>query len=177
MLEAIGLGLAKTLVTYLFKMYMEDPKPDPVNTIIIGGAPEWYEKRKDPKKLYAFAFADGDLSSLYTAKDRVKARLVVQLRTAMDAASDDKLRRLTTAQEKQMVQKMRENIAFESFVATSMQEVGLVYDDKQKRAYAGGSLSVEQIEQYTTNRLNEIRVELLRIRSDDIMLELDKEAS
>lgn len=171
MLESIGLGLVKTMITYLFKFYMQSESKE--NTITIGGAPSWYEKREDPDKLYGFAFAEGGLTSVDAAKERVKERLVIQIRTAMDTVVARDFSRLK-GKEKMLVERMRNDMKLDGFVSANMEIVGLHFDEKNSRAFAGACLTKAQVERYSTQRVYEIKKELLDVRFDSMMHELEE---
>ena len=171
MLEAIGLSLVKTLVSFLFGEYVLNQ-----STIEIGGAPSWYEKRSDSDRLYAYAYADGNLSAVDAAKAKAQGKLIRQIKYAMDSVVAEHFSRLEGA-EKALVNEMQHDSKLDGFVATNMTVPAIYYDEKQRRAYVGAYLTKEQIETYSTTRVYEIKKELLNMRFDNMMDELEQEAS
>ena len=171
MLEAIGLSLVKTLVSFLFGEYVLNQ-----STIVIGGAPSWYEKRSDSDKLYAFAYADGDLSAIDVAKGKAKTELVTQIRYAINSVVAEHFSRLE-GDEKALVGEMKDDGKLSGFVSVNMVVAAIEYDEEIKRAFVGTYLTKEQIEAYSTARVYQIKKELLTMRADSMMNELEAETN
>lgn len=171
MLEAIGLSLVKTLVSFLFGEYVLNQ-----STIVIGGAPSWYEKRSDSDKLYAFAYADGDLSAIDVAKGKAKTELVTQIRYAINSVVAKHFSRLE-GDEKALVGEMKDDGKLSGFVSVNMVVAAIEYDEEIKRAFVGTYLTKEQIEAYATARVYQIKKELLTMRADSMMNELEAETN
>lgn len=171
MLEVIGLSLVKTLVSFLFGEYVLNQ-----STIDVGGAPSWYEKRSDSDKLYAYTYADGDLSAIDIAKGKAKTALVKEIRYAMDSVVAEHFSRLE-GDEKALVGKMKDDSKLSGFVSVNMVVSAIEYDEEIKRAFVGTYLTKEQIEAYSTARVYQIKKELLNLRADSMMDELEKETN
>lgn len=165
------MSLVKTLVTFMFEKYVLQQ-----STIEIGGAPSWYEKREDSDKLYAFAYANGDLSAVDAAKLKARNDLVKQIKYAMDVVVSKNFSRLE-GDEKVMVERLQHDTKLKGFVFANMVIPAMKYDEKQKRAYVGAYLTKTQIEAYSKSRVYEIKIELLNLRHNKLTDELEREAS
>jgi len=172
MLESIGISLVATLISFLFEQNILRK-----SHIDIEGAPFWYEQRSDQNKIYVSTYVDGDLSSIEKAKGEVVKKITIIIEDAYKVTIRKEFMKLRSKKEIKFIKGMQNDSYLSTFVKNNTVIQDIKYDKDVNRAFVRGYMPLEVLKQYQTQRIIKIKKRVLDYQFDDMMEELEKEAS
>ena len=171
MFETIAYGLISTVINYLF-----DTSVLRRSSVDIEGAPYWYAQTGGEKAIYVSAYCDGGLEAVECAKSAVREKLIVIIDDAFEHAVENKFKHYK-GKERTFVEKMREDTNLPLFVQRRTVFQNIKYDEDAHRAFARGYVTLQAFEGYEKERIDSVRKAVLEYHYDEMMDELEKEAS
>jgi len=172
MLESIGLSLISTMISFLFEHNILKQ-----STIDIEGAPYWYEQRENNNRVYISTYIDGGLDSVEKCKNKVVTKITLKIEDAYKVTIKKEFSKLHTRKEIMLVQKMKNDINLSDFTKRNIVFQNIKYDEDAKRTFVRGYLNIDLLKEYQTKRMIEIKKQVLDYQFDDMLEELEKEAS
>lgn len=172
MLESIGISLISTMISFLFETQVLR-----TSTVEIDGAPYWYAKQNDPKRIYISTFIDGDISKLETAKGTVVKKITLVIEEAYQVTMKKELTLHRSKKELEFLKRVQNDSNLKSFVKHNTVFQNIKYDEDLNRIFIRGYLSIDKLKNYQEGRLTDIKKRLMDFQFDDMMDELEKEAS
>lgn len=172
MLESIGISLISTMISFLFETQVLR-----TSTVEIDGAPYWYAKQNDPKKIYISTYIDGDISKVDKAKGEVVQKITLIIEEAYKITMKKELVYDRSKKELEFLKRMEHDTNLKNFVKQNTVYQNIKYDEDIKRVFVRGYLPVDVLKKYQEERIAEIKKQLLDYQFDDMMDKLDKEAS
>ena len=172
MLESITISLVSTLISYLFEVNILR-----TSTIEIDGAPYWYGKQNDKNKIYVSTYIDGNISKLDKSKQIVASKITVIIEEAYNVIIRKEFLYDRSKKELDFIKAMQYDPNLKSFVKKNIVYQNIKYDEDLNRIFIRGYLSLDKLKKYQEKRSIEIKKRLLDYQFDDMMEELEKEAS
>jgi len=171
MFETIAFGLISTMINFIF-----DTAILRTSTIEIDGTPNWYEKQGEPKSFYVSSFCDGDIDSVDCAKEGVRKEIIIIVDDAFDQAIEKSFKHYK-GKERQFIEKMQQDKNLPLFVKRNIIFQNIKYDAEHRRAFVRGYITYSALEEYEKERIVNVKKEVLDYHYDEMMEELEAEAS
>ncbi len=172
MLESIGVSLIGTLIGFLFEQNILRQ-----SNIDIEGAPMWYEKKGDQNKIYVSTYVDGNLNAIEKAKRNVVKKITIIIEDAYKVTLKKEFIKLRNKKEIKFMKEMQHDTNLSDFVKENTIIQDIKHDKGVNRAFVRGYMPLAVLKQYQTKRIIKIKKKVLDYQFDDMMEELNKEAS
>jgi hypothetical protein len=169
MIESIGLALVKSLVTYLFNVYVLA-----ASTVKIDGAPGWY-MQNDSANVCVYEYQHGGLESVDAAKSKAYPDMEKQLTYIIEAVIYDNYSTLKDPSEKRFVMLFKSDADAPVFVRKTLVFPAVEYNKKIRTAFVKACIDKNQIVEYQKGRLETIKYQLTHKRAGDAFDEMEKE--
>lgn len=172
MIEAIGMKLVASLLVFIFEVEVLDK-----NKIFIDGVPSWYMNEKFMKddNFYVFDYFDGDLNAVDRVKEKVIKKMENRIREATTTVIDKEFPHLKDKKEKSFINIFKNDKKLSLFVKENITFENVSYSKDEKRAFASGYISKAKLEKYYKKRVFDIKEEVLNIKFENMMDELEEE--
>ena len=173
MLETIGISLIATMISFLFEENILRQN----HSVEIQGAPYWYEKKVDDKKISVSTYVDGEFESIDLSKVKLAKKMTSNIQKAYKQSIKKEFNKLHTQKEKVFVTKLLDDENLSDFVSEKMVVQNIKYVKDVQRTFIRGYIDVELLKQYEEKRVLQIKKKVLDHQFDDMMEELNKEAA
>jgi dsDNA-binding SOS-regulon protein len=167
MIESIGLAIAKTLASYLFKTYVAT-----TSKVYIEGAPKWYMQNVS-SHVCVYNYKTGGMEAVEIAKAGTYPKMQTELSNILEAVIYEKYSDLKDPKEKQFVLMFKNDKDAPIFIRSKMDFKGIEYTKKYRTAFVKACIDKNDIIMYQEKRIGEIKYELTHKRANDAFDELE----
>ena len=171
MFETIAFGLISTCINFIF-----DTAILRTSTIEIDGSPNWYEKQGEPKSFYVSSYCDGDIDAVDCAENAARKEIIIVIEDAFDQAVEKSFKHYK-GKEREFIEKMQKDKKLPLFVKRNIIFQNIKYDKELHRAFVRGYITYAALEEYEKDRIGKVKMEVLDYQYEEMMDELEKEAS
>ncbi|MEA3554167.1 MAG: hypothetical protein U9R39_07200 [Campylobacterota bacterium] len=172
MLESIGISLISTMISFLFEQNVLRR-----SSVDIQGAPSWYEKKSNPERIYVSTYINGDIDSIDETKQKVVKQITLIIENGYKVTIKKHFVGTYSKREKLFIDKMQKDFKLSQFVEQNVVFQNIKYNEKFKKVFIRGYINIDSLKEYQTNRMIKIKKKVLDYQFDDMMEELEKEAS
>lgn len=172
MLESIGISLISTMISFLFEQNILKQ-----SSIDIQGAPSWYEKKSNPERIYISTYTNGNIDSIDGIKQKVIKKITLIIENGYKVTIKKHFVGTYTNKEKLFIEKMQKDFKLSKFIEQNVIFQNIKYNEKLKKVFIRGYINIDLLKKYQTKRMIKIKKKVLDYQFDDMMEELEKEAS
>ena len=169
MLVLITGALVETLVKHMFKNYL-----DARDQIEIGGAPSWYMAPVEDK-MCVFTHKSGGLDMIDIAKDNAKLKMIKKINGTIDIVIYENMKNIQNEKEKEVVNKWKKDSNLPVFINQNLDYSRVSFEDEINTTFVRACISNQTIITYQSERLKNIKKEVLKFKSRSAMDEMDME--
>lgn len=179
MLEAIALKLITTLTGFLFEGYLNTFKYNKID-----GAPSWYGASGSSNVLVGYGYAQGGMESIQIAQNNCRIDIKHKIDKSIEVIIYDNFKHIKDAKEKELIKRFQndenldtfvtKNLKFEKVEHLTPKDATLFADARtREETFAGCIIEKKAIIDYQTERLTNIRKELVNFKANNAFDELD----
>jgi hypothetical protein len=162
-------ALVQTLVKYIFNSYLNE-----VDKVEINGAPSWYMKPID-NNLCVFSYKSGEFNILDDIKHNSKIKLTKKINNLIEISIYDNLKHIKNEQERTIIDLWKIDSKLPIFIDKNINYSRLTYEEEINSAFIRTCIPTQTIINYQKSRLNEIKREVVKVKMDSALEELDFE--
>jgi len=165
--EGIVVALAKTLASYLFGGYLKNH----YGSIEIDGAPAWYG-REPNEAICVSTYNKGGLDKLELTKKESKIKLIKKVNHIIEIVIYKNFKNLK-ADEEEFLKSIEKDKKLPLFVDANMKFQNIKVDEDKHMVFVRSCLDKKAFINYETNRLKELKKDIVFYKSDKLFNELE----
>lgn len=146
-------------------------------SVDIQGAPSWYEKKSDPNKIYISTYSNGNIDNIVETKQKVVNQITLIIENGYKVTIKKHFMGVYSKKERLFINKMRKDSKLSDFVKQNVVFQNIKYNKKFNKIFIRGYINIDLLKEYQIKRMIKIKKKVLDYQFDDMMEELEKEAS
>ena len=169
MVLLIAGALVETLTKFMFNKYL-----DSLDKIDIGGAPSWYMVPVDDE-MCVFTHKIGNMDSIDFVKNKARLKMIKKIDNTIDIIIYENIKNITNNKEKEIVHRWKKDENLPIFVNKNLHYTRISYEDEINAVFARGCIPKKVFIDYQTQRLQTIKKEVIKYKSNSAMAEMEND--
>jgi len=169
MLLLIASALIETLTKHMLNNHL-----DARDKIQIGGAPSWYMMPVDDE-MCVFTHKNGGLDMIDITKNNAKLKMIKNINDKIDIVIYTNMKNVKNKKEKAVIDKWKQDSNLPIFVNQNLAFSRVSFEDEINTTFVRACISNHTIITYQTERLQTIKKEILKFKSNSALDYMDKE--
>ncbi|VAW84338.1 hypothetical protein MNBD_GAMMA16-706 [hydrothermal vent metagenome] len=167
MIEALTIALGKTLVSYLFTVYLGT-----FSGVSIDGAPNWYYQEAK-HQICSFHAEPGGTEKIEFAKDKTQRIMVKKIDGIIEIIIYDNFQKVRDGKEKSLITQFMNDAQLPVFVKKNTDFERIEYHEKPNKVFIKACVDKKILIDYEKNRLQKIKNAITHHRKDKAFDELE----
>lgn len=171
-IETLALAIGKTITVHFLTLYLNTVARTHIE---IDGAPGWYYEVSEDE-VASFAHAAGAMGSVETAKKSATDTMERDVQKTMEGLLYDFYKKTRSEKEEALILGLGKDENLRHFIQKSISYPNIVYNEEKQLAFVKASIPVETLLEYEKDRLQKIKIALVKSREQEAFETLKNES-